>query len=174
MSEIDRAPSLCTQLRTKALSLHWATVEGATVRAEMVDAIYAAVPPKGSRNAARLRHLRLHLVSEVRAHLRSAANGRLPVGEPEQFEPVRRDPELWEHKWKRTKLGEFRLYHAEPDAGPDVVLLRFHRKEIEERDGFTVEDLQDAQMDIATARYAADAERAWGHSRRRCTSCEDT
>lgn len=168
----NRSPSLCTQAGDAERAVHWASVSNQTVRAEMVDEIYRSASTRKRSNAARDRQDRVHLIGEVRARLLSAARGRLPVGEPDQFEPVRRNPDLWEHKWKKTAFGEFRLYHAEPDVGPDVVLLVFHRKEVEPRDGKTIEELQEEQMDKAAARNEEGRNGVWGHARTRCTDCE--
>ena len=96
------------------------------------------------------------------------------------LEPVRRNPDLWEIRWApkpagRRRLGEFRMYHAEPGGNPDIVALRFHRKETfpalnrNEQDQ-AIEDTQDAEIDEAGKRHRVGEPNRWGHTTR-CVTC---
>lgn len=110
-------------------------------------------------------------VGVIRATLRAAARGELPTGldDHDLLEPVRRQPELWELKWKvrrkKKQHGELRMYHAEPrDGNPDLVGLKFHIKDL--RGGSqAIESAQNAEMDTAADRYTDTAARRsrWGH-----------
>lgn len=151
------------------MAVHWATlVDGTRVMAEMVDCIYALFPDS------RQRLKRAATIGEVRARMRTAASGRLPIGDPQQFEPVRRHPDMWEHKWKLGKGRELRLYHAELSGQPSVLLLLFHRKEVVARDGKSISELQNEQVDRAADRVTVTGRFPWGHTVPTCTDCEPT
>jgi hypothetical protein len=152
----DPYDSLCLQPVDSARSFHYYSPTGGTptVRQEVVDALYdrarSVVDGAG-------------MVGDVLGRMRAAARGGL-ANDPDEFEPVRRQPELWEIKWKFRKVGEFRMYHAEPMSDPELVALRFHEKETEGLTPDEIEALQDAEMDLAGDRYEAGENRRWGHS----------
>jgi hypothetical protein len=158
----DPSDSLCLQPTSAPRAFHHfsASEEARTVRNEIVDELWDRAPTSVAAAA---------LVGDVLGRMKAAASGRLAEN-VDEFEPVRRQPELWELKWKFKRVGEFRLYHAEPGENPELVALRFHQKETE---GLTPEDIQarqNDQMDLAADRYTSGETRRWGH-RRGCTDC---
>jgi len=158
--------SLCTQSHKTPIVVHWARLhDGTRVMEEMVDCVYALFPRANQRMRA------VSIIGDVRARMRSAAEGRLPVGELDQFEPVRRHPDMWEHKWKLGKGRELRLYHAELGGQPHVVLLLFHRKEVAPRNGKTVSELQNQVLDRAADRVSVTGSSPWGHTTTACADC---
>lgn len=108
------------------------------------------------------------LIGDVYARMRAAASGEL-VGF-DVLEPVRVHPELWEIKWKPRKLGEFRMYHAEPGGDPELVGLRFHRKDVRSGDRVVIRAAQEAEMALAATRYSDGVSDRWGHERS-CREC---
>jgi len=136
-----------------------------SVKQEIMDAVGNA---KGSDlERARLQGL-------IFGQLMTAAIGELRLGleDGEVLEPIRRNPELWEIKWKYGKgktKAEYRLYHAEPGRTPPLVGLRFHQKETTGSSA-DIEDAQNAEIDKAGKRFRDGAPRAWGHTRN-CTNC---
>lgn len=137
----------------------------------MVGEVQRAPVVKGSLSGLALAQEQAHVVGEILGRIETAARGRLLAGNRDEFEAVRQNPGLWEHKWKKTRLGEFRLYHAEPATEPGLVLLRFHRKELEPRDGLDIDKLQERCMDEAQDRYDDGADSAWGHVETACAQC---
>ena len=129
------------------------------MRHEVVDEAYAST--KTMYQAA-------DMIGQVYGRLKAAARGRLP-DDSDLFEPARRQPMLWEIKWKLGRLGEFRMYHAEPGHDPDLVALRFHRKRTTELSAVEIAELQDQEMDLAAERFVAGEPSRWGHGR----SCGD-
>ena len=115
-------------------------------------------------------HRRVVLEGEILGQLRRAAEGKLRLGleDGDVLEPVRRNPDLWEIKWKKGKRGELRLYHAEPGADPSFVGLRFHRKSTA-GNAAAIAAAQNDEMDEAGRRYADGVKVRWGHA----TDCAD-
>lgn len=152
--------SLCVVPRQPAYDYHYLSIEADVWQEILTEIDRVASTPIVAAS----------MTGEVLNRLRRAARGELTI-DPQEFVPVRRDPDLWEIKWKFRGMQEFRLYHAEPASTPDLVALRFHLKEI---DGLTpdeIEERQEAEMDLASSRYGAHATRRWGHRRRSCDNC---
>lgn len=154
--------SLCTQHSDIARSFHRFSIGGERVQQEIVDAAYAA---GGTPTAIADR------IGAFLGRMRAAAHGDLPQTK-DDLEPVRDDPRLWEIKWKLKKRGEYRLYHAEPGAAPELVALRFHRKDTSGPQD-DIDARQDAEIAVASRRYAEGATSRWGHAASGCTECLD-
>lgn len=106
------------------------------------------------------------LQGEIFGQVRRAAAGKLRLGldDADELEPVRRNPDLWEIKWKRGKQGEFRLYHAERGDSPDMVGLRFHAKDTTSNDAGEIARRQNLEMDEAGRRFSDGVTDRWGHT----------
>ncbi|MFE5293008.1 hypothetical protein ACFQ8T_12575 [Isoptericola sp. NPDC056618] len=155
--------SLCTQPTEHAREFHFhsSPFESTSVRNEIVDALY---------DAARTPMQAAGLVGDVFGRMRAAGLGHL-ADDPDEFCPVRSQPELWEMKWKFKRMGEYRLYHAEPGRSPDLVALRFHRKDTDRFASSTeINQRQNVEMELAAARYEAGEDHRWGHTRG-CGDC---
>jgi hypothetical protein len=112
-------------------------------------------------------------IGDVNARLRVAARGQLR--DADNLEPVRLDPLLWEIKWRSGRTRHHRMYHAEPGSTgdePAIVALRFHLKDVSSANQDTIDALQDAEMEIASERYADGVKKKWGH-KRDCAGCLD-
>lgn len=155
--------SLCYQPVDAPRSFHYFTDGTVRVYKEMVDAAYGH-----DRTSLAAAGLMGDFLGQLRraAHgeLRSGGNNREPVG------PVRLNPDIWEIRWKLGRLGEFRLYHAEPDDEPQLVALRFHEKDSSSEDADTIDDLQEDEMRLAGTRYDDGVNNRWGHVKG-CRDC---
>lgn len=93
---------------------------------------------------------RIHAVRE------RAAAGELDP--PDELKPIRDRPEVWEIRWYFDERP-FRLYHAEPNPHPSILLgLRYHWKQTEDSNGnglssAEIDRLQDVHIDIASDRF---------------------
>lgn len=97
---------------------------------------------------------------ELKAILGRAARGEL---RDESWKPVRRDPTLWELRWKWDDGGQLRGYFHEPALDPDsTILAKVHRKEIIAHDPGATASLQDAQIDEAGIRLRRHERQRWG------------
>ena len=91
-------------------------------RPEILDVL---MPEDGPELSAFERQMR---GGELKAILGRAARGEL---RDESWKPVRRDPTLWELRWKWDDGGQLRGYFHEPALDPDsTILAKVHRKEI--------------------------------------------
>lgn len=153
------ADSLCTRPCDPPRAFHF-FVDGRRARSVRAEIEQAVSQTKGSM----IDRAALH--GEIFGQVRRAAAGKLRLGldDGDLLEPVRRNPDLWEIKWKRGKRGEFRLYHAEPGNAPDLVGLRFHAKDTSSNDADQIERLQNAEMDEAGRRFVDGLKDRWGHA----------
>lgn len=158
----DPSDSLCLKPSSSQRSFHhFETADGsANVRREIVDTLW---------DRAKTMVQAAGLVGDVEGRMRAAARGQL-ADNRDEFEPVKTQPELWELKWKFRRVGEFRLYHAEPAANPDMVALRFHEKQTEGLTADEIEAEQDREMEVAADRFRTGESRRWGH-RPGCQHC---
>lgn len=152
---------MCTQHVDQMRSFHKLSVGDEDLHAEVTAAIYAT-GAKGQAAAIR--------AGEVWGRVRNAAKGLLPVDD-KGLVPVRRNPDLWELKWKLGRLGQFRMYHAEPGGDPAMVGLVFHRKDVPGADADEIEQLQNREMDRAGKLYGEWVNVLWGHQSKCCTHC---
>jgi hypothetical protein len=157
--------SLCHQPSDTPRSFHYYSSHDGTIHVhrEMVDAAW--IPGRAMGLAA-------GMVGDFEARIKFAARGELRSGADgeELVAPVRRDPHVWEIRWKVGRQGEYRLYHAEPTANPQLVALRFHEKDTSSGDADTIDALQEVEMDEAARRYKEGVNRKWGH-RKSCADC---
>src|SRR5665647_2330987 len=110
------------------------------------------------------------LIGAVWGLMRAAQRGE--ICDAADLVPVRSAPTLWELRWDFRKAGEYWMYHAEPLTGPDLVALRFHRKDTTPGTQDAIDAQQDREMAKAGKRYGDGKDRLWGH-RRRCRDCLD-
>ena len=155
-----RSESLCTQCVDLPRTFHRMSSNGVTLQREIVDALHETGVPL-ARAAS--------LVGDVLGRMRAAARGELP-DDSDEVDPVRAQPALWEIRWHFGGVGEFRMYHAEPGGVPDMVALRFHRKDTSSDDSKSITRLQNIEIDTAASRYEAGVNFRWGH-RKRCAEC---
>jgi hypothetical protein len=146
-------------------SFHRYAVGSADVQREIVDAVHdAGEQLRLSDSAKAIR------VGEILGRMRNAARGRIALGDKDLV-PVRTHPELWELRWSLGKLGKFRMYHAEPGSDPDLVALRFHRKNDSSNDAVEIHRLQQEEIDEAAKRYGDGVKIRWGHVVTVCRAC---
>lgn len=99
--------------------------------------------------------------AEVEARLMRAAAGELAP--PGELYPIRTNPEVWEIRWGFDGQ-QLRLYFAEPVQYPlRLVGLHYHWKWVAGTYS-EVMAAQDAEIDIALARYARWLSNPAGHS----------
>ena len=133
------------------------------MRAEIGDPIYS-----DDRLTVREQVMR---VVEITTTLKAAARGQLrgkPKLKPAWTPP---SPELWELAWsyKGRAAAEYRMYHSEPEGEPQLVGLRFHRKDLS--DETLIGQRQEHEMRTAGKRHV-DGERVrWGHRVKSCDAC---
>lgn len=156
------ADSLAVVPIDRGRSFHLFSHGGVRLRAEIVDAVYAAGKPPVATAM---------MLGEVWARVRAAARGRLV--DSDRLSPIRSRPDLWELRWSFRRVGEFRMYHAEPGARPALVGLVFHRKDVDGLDDDQVRAAQQSWMDRAAERHRHGADERWGHVPRRCPECLD-
>ncbi len=97
---------------------------------------------------------------ELKALLRRAAAGTL---RGRSWEPVRRDPELWELRWSWDDGSLLRGHFHEPMSEPDsTILAKVHQKEVAKGDESQTTRLQDAEMDAAGIRIRREQHYRWG------------
>lgn len=155
--------SLCAQPSDTPRAFHFFVGQsssgvGADVYQEIVAAAWTSRRRVTSFAAA-------SFAGDVLGRMRAAAVGGLRGAD--ELEPVRRHPLLWEIKWKTGSARDHRLYHSEPGGSPDMVALRFHRKDVSSGDAATIEAAQEVEMDEAGWRHGDGVKNQWGHS----TSC---
>jgi len=153
--------SLCAQPCATPRTFHWFSNDDGTERVyqEVVDAAWAD---------GRTPHAAAGIIGDVLAKSRRAASGMLRSAS--DLVPVRLHPMLWELRWRLGRVGEFRMYHAEPGADPDLVALRFHHKDTSGSTQGEIDSVQEGEMDVAQARYERRSTDRWGHTRG-CTGC---
>ena len=153
--------SLCAQPCATPRSFHWFSSSDGTehVYQEVVDAAW---------DDGRTAHAAAGIIGDVLAKARRAASGKLRSAS--DLVPVRLHPVLWELRWTLGRVGEFRMYHAEPGVDPELVALRFHRKDTSGSTQGEVDSAQESEMDVAQARYQRRAVERWGHTGD-CTDC---
>ena len=107
---------------------------------------------------------RKYRYAEIVQRRQAAARGELFDGDT--LAPVSRDPALWEIRWRfGGERDQFRQYHHEPPSAPGwLVALRFHRKTWVDGDPDETASMQNAEIDIATARLTAGRNTMWGIS----------
>lgn len=146
-------------------SFHKFVVGEEDVHREIVDAVHDAGDEVRLSDSAKAMR-----VGDILGRMRIAARGRIALGDKD-FIPVRTHPEMWELRWSLRRLGKFRMYHAEPGGDPDLVALRFHRKDDSSGDGAEIDRLQQAEMDRAADRYGDWVKIRWGHVATVCHAC---
>lgn len=78
------------------------------------------------------------------------------------FDPVARDPDLWELRWTFEDGSVWRMYHAEPAEAPGYLLaLAFHEKDVAGSPA-EIKARQDAWIDTAARRYIDGRPWQWG------------
>lgn len=98
--------------------------------------------------------------AELKAYLLRAAEGRLV--RPRELIPVRGQSEVWEIRWIFQNGDHFRMYHAEPESDPDLLLaLLFHKKEFANIDSETIR-MQNLKMREAASRFFEGRRVRWG------------
>lgn len=160
-----RSESLCTQPSDAMRSFHKFSVGVDDVQREIVDAVHDAGDKVRLSDSAKAMR-----VGDIIGRMRNAARGRIALGDKDLV-PVRTHPELWELRWSLRKLGKFRMYHAEPGGEPDLVALRFHRKDDSSNDVAEIHRLQQEEIDEATKRYGDGVKIRWGHVVTVCRAC---
>lgn len=151
--------SLCAKPVEVPRSFHFYSDADSHVRHEIVNTFTATGKPQTAVAG---------LVGDVYGRMRAAQRGE--ICDADLLEPIRDVPTLWELKWKLGRLGEYRLYHAEPAADPELVALRFHAKDVSGVTQAIIDEAQDVEIGVAAQRYDDGVKNSWGH-RKGCTDC---
>lgn len=158
-----QSDSVCAKPTETPRSFHFYSDAECHVRREVVDALHDT--------GKRLTPMAVaDLIGAVWGLMRAAQRGE--ICDAADLVPVRSAPTLWELRWDFRRAGEYRMYHAEPLTGPDLVALRFHRKDTTPGTQDAIDAQQDREMAKAGKRYGDGKDRLWGH-RRRCRDCLD-
>lgn len=156
--------SVCARPRDVPATVHCARFDEVDAWNEITSVVYEALARKGLRGRGRSLQAAV-LIGEIRAQLKSFAEGRLPEGRDAAFEAVVSQPDLWEIRVDNQRFGKFRMYHAEPSGGdPDIVVLRFHQKAPSDLASNEVIVEQNRIMEEAQLAYEVGAPSLWGLS----------
>lgn len=145
--------SRCVDAAFAPQHLHWAEVEGDPhlVQRELVQAVKDHVDAT----------IQPEVLAEIQATLESIAT--CTAVEPSQVEAVARDSMLFELKISLTAWGVLlRVYETEDPRLPrHLVALRSHQK-IVDVPPHEIEARQNAEIDVASERWAAGRDHLWG------------
>lgn len=150
---IRSAPSRCCTPGPDPLRWHRFQEQDGT--AVVDDELSAAFPPSLPHAVRKARYASYMSLIEL------AAKGGLDV-EDDRFDPVSRDPTLWELRWVFEDGSLWRQYHAEPASAPGyLVAMLFHQKAIGGSNNET-RAAQDARIDAASKHYVYGHTWKWG------------
>ncbi len=100
------------------------------------------------------------VLGQIDALLDLAASGQIHAGDESKLRPIRRDPDLYELKWKLLSKA-VRQHHAEPPHYPDdLVKLHVHIKSMRKTSAET-RAAQDMEISQAQFRYVAGESSEW-------------
>jgi hypothetical protein len=100
------------------------------------------------------------VLGQIDALFELAASGQIQIGDEGKLRPIRRDPDLYELKWKLLSKA-VRQYHAEPPQYPDdLVKLHIHIKSMRKTSAGT-RAAQDMEISQAQLRYVTGESSEW-------------
>ncbi|PJJ77507.1 hypothetical protein CLV28_0727 [Sediminihabitans luteus] len=145
--------SRCTESANAPQRLHWAVIGGDPrfVFNELATAIKAQVHPNALIDA----------IADLRAVLERIE--QCAAVDPSDIKNITRNRDLWEMRFHLDTWGLIiRIYETEVRELPaHIVLLHAHQKVVDVRPE-EIADLQNEQIDVATARWIEGRPSAWG------------